>query len=152
MSVSDVSRVREMGKDLECDSQVQHINMLTVTIKGSYCALHIFTVFILFCISLLLISTPCLPLLQSFPWHVYTLIQYAFSFFLSFLHWPQHTCRAWEQAFFCTEMSPCLDKMQETLVAGGTTEEQMDYCVFREQAGRHVLVLLSRLNKKTKFH
>lgn len=42
--------------------------------------------------------------------------------------------------------------MQETLVAGGTTEEQMDYCVFREQAGRHVLVLLSRLNKKTKFH
>lgn len=26
--------------------------------------------------------------------------------------------------------------MQETLVAGGTTEEQMDYCVFREQAGR----------------
>lgn len=54
--------------------------------------------------------------------------------------------------FFCTEMSPCLDKMQETLVAGGTTEEQMDYCVFREQAGRHVLVLLSRLNKKTKFH
>lgn len=71
-----------------------------------------------------------------------------FLFFSFFFALTTAHLQSMRKGFFCTEMSPCLDKMQETLVAGGTTEEQMDYCVFREQAGRHVLVLLSRLNKK----